>query len=523
MMLKNSDTSLLRRLFTSPWLYASVLILLGGLHFCLYYDMPIARNSLVYGRLTCLLVDFADKGHASSFAASVKSFTKPYGFIYLSFPFVKQWGANIGLKVSSFLWTSLYILSIIPFLRRLMRRQASAHPSSSRLALMVVVSLFNPLVFSQFISAYPDTLFALSFLWSLFFLDRVFSKDMKWSDGAFFAFFALSGLWIKHSGLIIVPMFLIFLFARMDDVRFQWRTMRGEWAVCMGSVFLLLVLFGLAVFDKLPLFNLQRHRVDSYLGYLSIFDKLKLVLENFNGPKLFLYLSFGILSPLLLWWGKFRQYKAWYFVTFFFVLFTIPFKGTYYNIRYFIPLLPFLAWVIVNNIEKLSKHLRTAMIIGYLGANLTGIMYYNLVPFNHFVNETVQLKFEEEDNLRLATEQMEYKRSIAFVNEFAEDREMTMFFVSAYYKTGAWYVWERSGLFSDRLNVRYSFDIRTTLLGCPLQEALLFFYGYSIPRDYRMPVGASKSVDNFDVERLEKNVFFIRGRDPRRSEGLSTL
>jgi len=500
--------AMLKRIFLNPWTYVVLFILLGSLQLFLFYDMPIVRNSLVFAQIINAFIDFGKNSPVVKHA-----YSKALGFVYLSFPFVKLWGANIGLKVSSFLWTSLYVLFIIPFLHRLKSRQELMSPSLAQTTLAVIVTLFNPLLLYQFISAYPDTLFALSFLCTLYFLNQVFSEDIKWFDGPCFVTAALFSIWVKYHGYIILPIFLIFLFTRVDVIGFQLRSKRRELLLWIISSGLLLVLIGLILCDKLPIFHIEEFRVERNFDYSQWIYKWHAFPRSLVLFKDYLLLSFGILSPLLLWWQRFKEFKEWYLTIILFVFFTISFssRGAIYNMRYFIPILPLLAWIIANNVRKTSNKFQIIIILIFLSINSAMMMYYNSISLNSFFNKHLPFKMKQYDNLRLTNEQKNTAHSISLINSLVNDRCNTLFFISRYYSKAAWHIWEREGLFSDDLKIVYGLSVAEAIKDSDFEEAILFL----IDKRYRRELNHAVFAELFDITEMGDGVWLLK-RKPRR-------
>ena len=120
-------------------------------------------------------------------------------------------------------WTSLWAVSVVALFARLRERLGLGR---QHLWLVLLLTLFSPLAFYQFMSAYPDTLIALTFLWSLYFLDRTLSWESRWFDGLLFSLMVLVSVWVKHLGLIMIPILIAFLLIRRDQLPALWRERR---------------------------------------------------------------------------------------------------------------------------------------------------------------------------------------------------------------------------------------------------------------------------------------------------------
>lgn len=438
--------NLLLKQVRNPWFIVFVFVGVGLLSLVLHHDMPIVRNSLLYAKIVYALSD-----NGSDFLVSEHAFNKALGFPVLSFPLVSIFGGNIGLKIASFIWTALWAVSLIFFYRRLERGFLWDDQSRPMMSLLLVVSLINPLVFYQFLSAYPDTLNAFTFLWSLYFLDRMMSKDSRWFDGLFFCIITLFALWAKHHGFILFLVLFIFGICRYRIFKWQWENSRINILIMFGAFLATLIVICLAQSGHITLFNLSNNKANFSNGFHELH---RVIARNLLGSlKDYLWLSFTFITPLLFRWKRFFRYKEWYLTVLVFVATILIYHGARHNMRYFLPIAPLLVWIICNNFFVVNKQIRTVLLTVFLGCNLLFTLYYNSPDFKE--RTRFALGFQQYDNLRLVHDQYNEQKNIAAINKHLSEKRNTLFFVSNYYEDGMWHVWEREGLYSKKLEVIY--------------------------------------------------------------------
>jgi hypothetical protein len=328
---------------------------------------------------------------------------------------VLAFGANIGLKVASFFWTTLWVVSTVVLFRRLGHVLPGGRDGAPSLYLAFSIFVLSPLVYYQFLSAYPDSLNALMFLWALLFLDRTTARDCRWYDGLAFVATTLAAIWVKHHGLVLLAVAAVFVACRLDVLRWQWRERRRDLAISSAALALLLLVFSMTA------------------G--------------------FLLLSFSCLIPLLFVWREFRRSREWYVTLVVFVVSILLYRGATYNPRYFLPIAPLLAWIACCNLTRLSRTPRRLLVSLFVACQLCLGGYYNS-NLGWRVGRSVYA-LPDVDNLRLNLGQRRARETIDAINANVRNRGDVLFFIRKYYGDGMWYVWERDGLLSDQLEVIY--------------------------------------------------------------------
>jgi len=458
-------------------LFIIIYIGLGLVWTLLYIDLPMVRNSILYGGIVRAIEQYG------VFSAADYAYNKPLGFAILSLPFTQMAGINAGLKLSSMFWTGVWSIVVLIFLKN---QESGTNPDKRRLFLAVFITLFNPLTFYQFFSAYPDTLFSALFIVSLLFFDRAL-KHGKITDAVLSALLAFLSVWVKHHGFILLPIFAVLSIVNRHDIAGLWRSNKVAIYALVFSFSTLIALFVLAQYGKLPLFNIGRN-TNNFLGGHDRFD---IIADNTGNLFSYLILTFGVLTPFLLCWKSYWKQRQFMVILALFVLPILYYKGAKYNIRYFIAITPVLAWIATDQILKLSPKARRIFLVSFFSFNAFTILYYNNIGFNAMVSKTIQLPAV--DNLRLISEQKHERDVIEKIAQLAPQYDNTLIFLSTYYKDNPQQIWELSGLLPAGLKVYYAKRWKHKLLEqYNLDKAIIYEYvgvgkpGNRVKRDRRI-------------------------------------
>lgn len=420
-------------------------LVLGFISLAANRDQPIVRNSVLYARIADACID----GDAAFFAES-GAYRKALGFPLLSKPFVAKWGANIGLKGSSYIWTSCWILSVFYLFSRFSKRGMWDGSANLVTGSALLIFLLNPLVYYQFISGYPDSLDALSFLWAVIFLDRFLSEHGKWYDGLCFSAATLLAIWVKQHGFVILAILPVFLLSRKSLVKTLWKEKPKTMYVGILSLALLFGILSAAQLGKIPGFNITSS-AEEYGGGDS-----GIAFNMFLGTKMALgyaFLSLSVLAPLLIHWPQWRTRKEWYWAVIVFVATLLPYYGSAYNPRYLLPISPFLAWIVANNLTRLPRAAIQVLVPTFVMLNGFTTTYYNSRAVFERAAPVLQLPLPE--NLRLNNGQRRADDVLAEIRKQEKGGLKTLYFVSHYYGDGMWYVWQNEGLISPAIAVTY--------------------------------------------------------------------
>lgn len=443
-------------------------VILGAILLGSFYDYPIVRNSLIYAAIIQGISE-SSLWQAVEFAQN-----KPLGFAILSWPISDFFGENLGLKISSWLWTACFGLMAIFFMQYLASQVYSTNKQQIKQQLFtaIFICLFNPLILYQFISAYPDTLFATLFLAAILSFERVLAKDGHWLFGLLASTLVFLSIWIKHHGFILIPLFIVMAIYQYASLREQWQMQSKR---IKFSIICFLILFALlndAQQGELTLFNMSQNH-NNFLGGENRFSIIAANLENLL---IFSLLCFSSLLPILFYFPAYKHQA--YFVIPLLLVFILPilyYKGAQYNIRYFIAIIPILAWIIAGQIQQWPHKLRYIGLSLFILCNTFSITYYHHLTFNQWVQKIISLP--KIDNLRLISEQYVEKQNLTLIKRYAETHNKTLLYFSDYYKQGTYGVWQKAGLLPKDLQIHYFMQWPVDYFEHhPIEKAIVYEY-----------------------------------------------
>ena len=446
------------------WLTLVALVAVGVLFTVLNLHLPIARNSLEYAKAALEISDH----HFNLFAVvrdRALSYGKPIFFGLLAAPFVRPFGAGIATLVASSVGTTFFLCMVVFTLARLNRR-SGLEPATKPLELALVA--LNPLVLCQFWSAYPDSLFAGLVLLAFNLTDRIAvnpQRDTRWQILALGVTIYVA-IHTKLFGAILMfscPLYLL-LHGRELSAR---SSQRGSKLALLCVVFVALTAdLGTAALRMNPLLdfadgagfgNYKSGLVDAtsrdITGALSMLGFAVLLVFQVTLPFL------GTRAARCAWRLAPAAFAAIY------LLGLLPFPGTNYNMRYFLPALPFLAVPVAAGVRSLAPAGRRTVLTGFGVLAVFLVLIFNVAEIEAHVQPVLSEvaprggrlgTWLEDwlDNLRLAS-QLELRKQIQAINTEVP-RGGVLYWASDYNKTAS------HGL-AEPLGVKAGLDVRYVL------------------------------------------------------------
>ena len=409
-------------------------------------DLPIVRNALLNAQIAERLWAHGMRLWEVCGDPTLV-FNKPCGFGTLAAPWVASFGLNQGIVWTSFLGGVLFLASSWHFLRHFNARFGL---NSQALPLQLGLCFLNPLLVDQFWSGYSDAFFSAGFLFSFVVLDRLLRPGVAlgWAL-ALFGAFVFSSL-MKHGTVVLIPLQCVYLAWHLPELRELWRTRRAQLlaiaaALLASALFLLLGRLGYN-----PLLNLvsNKNQLSGPVNYAM----------NVKEVFVFLFITLGSWVCLLPFVRVRRRDVALLSVALLNAALLALYKGSTYNARYYIVLLPFLAPYLARAyLHIASRRLRSALLVSFLVLNAAAIVLFNqrslyrsmtaaLPGFNFGATGYL-------DSLRMG-DHLVALDSIGSVN-----RELPVhgrfFYVSSYYGQGGVGVFESAGFFRPDLRITY--------------------------------------------------------------------
>ena len=400
-------------------LYACVI--LGAVIAIMNLTWPLARNALPYAKAAS---DVLTRHFDLYAVAQEREWTggKPLFFSVVASPLVWLFGVRAGIVMGSTLGSAVFLYAVATALPRL---NFHAGVDNRWLPLEFAVCILNPLVLYQFWSGYPDSLFAGFILWAFVLTDSMArhpDADLRWQITGLCA--VISGaLFAKLFGAVLSLSCPLYLFAY--DRKFLLRVFRrpANLAFIVGSMVVVILLVVTAKIGVNPLLVLDNEAGfnDYFAGLARLdFSDIRQGLGAFSAT---LLLTFNILLLFLFarnawsgWGGPSTLYIGVY------VLGLLPFPGTADNVRYFLPVLPFLAPMIAAGAQSVVIRIRAPLILAYCLISALLVLNFNIGWMQHKMQPLMTRMTAAHpeiapwlDSLRLPL-QMELKRQIDTVN-----------------------------------------------------------------------------------------------------------
>lgn len=496
-----SDTASVDR---KPWTIFWIFLAVGVFFTLANLRWPIARNALCYAKAALGVIQY----HFNLCAIAhdrVWTSGKPIFFSGFAALFVRFFGANVGMIIASAIGTSFFLWTVALALPRL-NRLSGLEPNLTTLQFVLVA--FNPLVIYQFWSGYPDSLFAGLVILAFVLTDVIatdLERDTRWH------IFRLGvtiyvAIHTKLYGAVLLlacPLYLLVYVRKLLMYR------RSSYFGILASMFMLLVV--VLVTAKLnlnPLLDFAEGggAADYVRGIANV--KLR---DVFDSLWMLGFAALLIFQASLLFLATRAAWRAWaaapslFFGTY--LLGLLTFRGTAYNMRYFLPMFPFFATVLVAGARSIKPAARQTILAAYAIIALFLVLSFNLASISLMV-QPLRSKLSARfvrldawlDNLRLPVH-MALKKQIDTINaNVPEGKEL--YWSSDYYGTAT------RGL-ARHLGVKRGLEIRYVLepseIRPPPGPVFLTAFSSTAPTDklWQIPEWATLRAFGYGLFRLD--------------------
>jgi len=456
------------------------LALLGAVFTAKNARLPILRNSLVYARI----VENLELHHLAlwqvcSDPSQVHS--QGCGFSVLALPFARVAGLNVGLNLASCVATALLIAAMIAFFRRF---NGSFDLREEDVPLELVVTCFNPLIVAQFWSAHSDSAFAALFLLSFVLLDRLLKDEVLNESAAVIAYTltVMLAVFTRPAGLILYPLHLLYVLWHRQQLVAMARRRPRRFLLLVASAAVLAAWVGLGKLGHNPLLNINKGEYQVPVAYLS----------SVGGMIALVGLTFGVLLVVILpKLGVTRENAVLLVMLASYVHIVMVFHASIDNLRYFVPVVPFMALFVVRALRAIHRKWLVACLAAYAVTNGATILAFNDVAANRLFGRVAPRQinwgeFGHFDNLRIGT-QVRMKEALDRLN--AElPAGASLYYVTAYYDGVAEGIYQRAGLLRPDIRIQYARSLED--LG-PVPHGAWIFLPERISRHPGDPPGRS--------------------------------
>jgi hypothetical protein len=447
------------------WKVAALLAIIfftvtGSIFFALNYRLPLSRNSIVYAKISYLMID--------SFNLFVKNYTKPTGFSIFSLPLVKVFGANIGLKISSFLFTTLFIL-ITFFLHT--RLYKTFKLPKILIFLGLFISFFNSLTFQQYFNGDPGPMYAFTFILSFLMLDNFIRNSTK-KNLLIYISSVLIALTVKINNFLILVLHPVYVFMVWPGVK---KILEDKKRLLLISLVVLVfsILFFIKFFSAIAFLFFRDIYSTFYFKDLFLSNVATLIIT-------FFYLSFSFSTLFLFGYKYEKQHLPIIVFTIIFVVFHTLLMSSVINSRYYLPILPFVGLFIVNGVHSFykSKKYFLLVFIGiiYLFFNALIILNYNSIAADNFFSEKgISFYYIHSFNLRSMEE---INKILTHINRNTRGNG-TVNIVVNYYDDAIEGIYQRDGLIRNDINLLYWSNIEVINNTFPTYTLPIYSQNYS--------------------------------------------
>jgi len=495
---------------------------------------PIARNALCYGKAALGIIEH----HFNLFAIShdhAWTSGKPIFFSAFAAPFVWLFDVNAGTIIASAIGTAFFLWMVALALPRL-NRLSGLDPTLMPLEFVLVA--FNPLVFYQFWSAYPDSLFAALVMLAFILTDVIASepeRDTRWHIFGLGVTIYLA-IHTKLYGAVLLltcPVYLL-MHGRQLVIRSSHPAPKiGILAAAFAALAMVLVAAKLGIN---PLLDFAPG--GGFVGSVGVVVGPK-ISDVIGSVSMLGFAVLLIFQAALLFLAMGAAWRAWapsptvFAAIYLLGLFTFP--GTGYNMRYFLPAFPFLVPALAAGARSIGPIARRTILGAYGAISCILVLGFNFAPVEKMLDPIlakVSVRYWRLnlwlDNLRLPV-QIALKKQIEAINAGVPPGSV-FYWSSDYYGTAT------HGL-AEHLGVKKGLDIRYVLQPSEIQASLgsvfLTAFTSEVPprRLWQAPNWAAvKNVgyglfrlDPISVELVSLSGDFVKQKNPIRLQAKVTI
>lgn len=442
----------------SHFVVLAILIVLGAVAVLINRGLPLVRNSLVYARATENVIEHGYDPRPVV-ADSKLSYDKPILYAWISAPFVHWLGNHDGLRATSFLGGVAYLLAVLYFARSVRASMAGGGESC-----LLWLAAFGPCVVYQFWSAHPDGWFAAIVITAWALAHRIVFRAESSGVRQIVLLGAVIyvAILLKNYGLVLLISCPLYFLWNLRTLRAARERFRGLCVTAIGVFAIIAVLVVLAWTGHHPLSRLEGEGggVGQY-GAGELWTSAK---GTWIQVGLALLLQFQVSLVFALRrsaWGREMIAPLVCFAGVY-IAGLMPFPTTFYNMRYFLPLFPLVALVLVRGMATFSPMARRVVLIahGVVGAVL--IVVFNCEQAHRFAEPAIPAlevnwigtPLSLLDNLRMQLHRDQKAILDNIDREVPSGATLYMMDVS-YYRDAQQGVFERAGLIRPDINVHY--------------------------------------------------------------------
>ena len=418
-------------------------------------ELPLVRNGIVYARAAEHVIEQHYDGLAVV-AEPRLSYDKPIGFAWLAAPLVARFGTNAGLEIVSCAGVLAYLAALFAFARAFDPFGLSGRERAA----LIVLAGFVPIVAYQSWSAHPDSLYAALYLTAFTQAHRLVERP-GYGRVAAIAACLFASLMLKNYGAILIPSVGLYVLWNQRRLRAAPRGL-GVGIALGGVLVAFAVLFRMGMTGHNPLMHIEGEgggagQYGTGVWWQSCLGTLAQV-----ATALVVNLHVALV-PL-----GFARRWPWAAIVSFPVLYVaglMLFPTSFYNMRYFIPLLPFAALLALAGWRRLRAPAQRIAAGGFLALAGALVLLYDCAPLYARVGSAIpklELQFTWPpvplsllDNLRMPAH-LAQKAWIDNLNAHVPDGATVYMLDVNYYGDAQRGVFERAGSIRAGIRTQYA-------------------------------------------------------------------
>jgi len=350
-------------------------------------DLPFGKHSMVYVKTVSKVLSGEISLADLVSDPNAHAYQKPLGMPLSLLPFVALFGYYVGPLVHSYLSAALFAIAALAALSRMIRRLDIPR---DRLGAALAVTLLNPVTVYQFWAVGPDALFAAAFLASFALLDKVIASlesgaaGEARAGGRAWLWFALylpcvyATVVIKFYGVAAIPIHALYAAALLRGARVPLRSL-APFAAPMALLLLCIAVYpggqlvGTKDFSRFAEMTTGLRGDGPGGGSIARQGRLSILASNAVMVAVALALSLNVLVACLLRRYR-RQELPIVAAILLFVGGLMLHRGSYYNVRFLLPISPFIAALAVG-----APRFRSRRLVGvFLAVGLSLSLLFNI-------------------------------------------------------------------------------------------------------------------------------------------------
>lgn len=373
----SSRRPVLRAAFAPPrgaWAIIFLVNLLGVAVSLHTWDLPNVRNGVVYARVAERLA--SGEYTTADIATNPRlNYGKPIGFAWLSSLTVGSLGAAGATRLASLMGMVLCSVAVL--------RLFESIGANSR-GLRTALTLYSPIFIYQYWASYADGMFTALVLLAFAETHKIANSKSTLANTALLTLATAAAVMVRQYGVILIVVCPLYILVHRTIRVGGRRPEVGDCILPLLGLASVALFVALAVLDRNPLLSFAEAR-GTLGGGASIYGRISLssgVAGGLSQVALTLFLNLNVTLLFLRPFGRRdRSLRCLFLLPTLYIVGLMPFPGTYYNMRYFLPVIPFVvAGMRLTHDGRAGSIAKKGALCTYIAINTLLISVFNAVP-----------------------------------------------------------------------------------------------------------------------------------------------